>query len=174
MKKKLNTSLSSKVYILLCIFLLPFLPGLSGCASHSAVSPLENVVAIWDVEGLGGSGADQADLGEFIAAKVMEVFSLSGSYSVVEREKLLLALEELELGTTELVDESTRLRLGHLLKARYMVFGGYFLVGDTMRLDLRLVEVDTGAIIRAASRETAADNIQGWIEAAAVAARELL
>ncbi len=131
-------------------------------------------MAIWDVEGLGGSEADMADLGEFIAAKVMEVFGDSGQYSVVEREKLLLALEELQLGTTELVDESTRLRLGRLLKARYMVFGGYFLVGDTMRLDLRLVEVDTGAIIRASSRETAADNLQGWIKAAEVAAQELL
>jgi hypothetical protein len=92
---------------------------------------------------------------------------------VIERQRLLLALEELRLGTTSIVDESTRLKLGKIVAARFMVFGGYQVVGDKMRLDLRLVEVETGKIKKAVQKITSSANLQEWIDMAGRAAEEL-
>jgi len=86
---------------------------------------------------------------------------------------LVLALEELNLGTTSLVDESTRLQIGRIVQAQLMVFGGYQVIADHMRLDLRLVEVQTGKILKAAKQITSGTDMSSWLKAAAEAAAEL-
>lgn len=96
-----------------------------------------------------------------------------GKYSVVERERLLLALEELRLGTTSLVDESSRLELGRLVGAQLMVFGGYQIIGEMMRVDLRLVEVESGKVLKAVEKTTSAADLSGWLNATRKAAEEL-
>jgi hypothetical protein len=55
-----------------------------------------------------------------------------------------------------------------------MVFGGYFVLGDMMRLDLRLVEVETGSIVKAAQKTTSAGDLNGWLRVAQQAAEELI
>ncbi len=96
-----------------------------------------------------------------------------GEYSVVERERLLLALEELRLGTTSLVDERFRLDLGRLVGARLMVFGGYQIIGEVMRVDLRLVEVESGKVLKAVEKTTSAADLSGWLSAVSEAVEEL-
>jgi len=54
-----------------------------------------------------------------------------------------------------------------------MVFGGYQIIGDKMRLDLRLVEVETGKIKKAVHRIASSTNLQEWIDMAGRAAEEL-
>jgi len=93
---------------------------------------------------------------------------------VVERKRLVLALEELRLGTTSLVDEATRLRLGKIVGARWMIFGGYMVVAGKMRLDLRLVEVETGKVRKAAQKTTASSDFTEWMATTRSAAEELL
>lgn len=53
-----------------------------------------------------------------------------------------------------------------------MVFGGYQSIGRQMRLDLRLVDVETGRVVKAVQRTTTGD-VTAWIEAAGEAAAEL-
>lgn len=60
------------------------------------------------------------------------------------------------------------------LAARFMVFGSYFLLGSMMRLDLRLVEVETSRILKAAQKFTAAGDLNGWLKAVEQAAAELI
>ncbi len=71
-------------------------------------------------------------------------------------------------------NESTRLKIGRIVGARFMVFGGYFVLGDKMRLDLRLVEVETGSIVKAAQKTTSAGDLNGWLRVARQAAEELI
>jgi curli biogenesis system outer membrane secretion channel CsgG len=92
---------------------------------------------------------------------------------VVERERLLLALQELNLATTSLTDESTRLQIGRIVGAQLMIFGGYQVIVDKMRLDLRLVEVESGSILKAAEKTTSATDVSEWLRAAREAALEL-
>ena len=132
----------------------------------------EVTVAVWDLEDLSPSTSIRPDLGELLSGRIIETLS-EKEYTVIERERLLLALQELNLGTTSLVDETTRLKLGKLMGARYMVFGGYQIIGGQMRLDLRMVEVETGKVLKSVQKTTAAGDLSGWIDAARKAAEGL-
>ena len=68
------------------------------------------------------------------------------SIQIVEREKLESLLKEIELGESKFMDESTAQKLGKGLGAGYMLTGSYFIMGETMRIDARLVNVGTGEV----------------------------
>lgn len=126
------------------------------------------------MEDLSPPGSPFSDIGELLSSQIITTFKDSEKYTVVEREQLLLALEELNLGTSEIADESTRLRLGKFVGAKFMIFGGYIVVENTMRLDLRLVSVETGTILKTATRVTPASDINTWLTVTSNAAKELL
>jgi TolB-like protein len=149
---------------------------LAGCASTGTSpggQPGNAVVAIWDLDNLSPQTTAFPDLGELMAAKVIEVFKRSPTITVVERERLLLALEELNLGTSEVVDESTRLQLGRIVQAQQMVFGCYMVVEDAVRIDLRLVDVQTGVVTRTSQKIAASGDLDSWFAATEEAAREI-
>jgi hypothetical protein len=154
------------------IFLL-----LAGCAGMPEDSVdigygPEMAVAVWDLEDFSLGLQNRPDLGEFISARVIETIRACG-HTLVERQRLLLALEELNIGSSTLADEATRLEIGRMVGARLMVFGGFQVIGEKMRLDLRLVEVERGLIIRAASKTISASDMNAWLSGAAEAADEL-
>lgn len=130
-------------------------------------------IAIWDLDDLSPVTNGRPHLGELLTSQVIEGLKKKGQYTIVERERLLLVLEEQRLGTTSLVDESTRLKLGRLLGARRMIFGGYQVIGAQMRLDLRLLDVESGKVLKAVQKTVTAADWQGWLEAAKKAAEEL-
>lgn len=146
---------------------------LIGCASSLSKGERGGSIAVWDLDDLSLRKGTQLHLGEILSGKIIEVLKDRGDYVVVERQRLLLALEELRLGTTHLVDETTRLKLGKMLGAKWMVFGGYQVVGDQMRLDLRLVEVETGKVKKAIQKISSASPLEGWLEVTKRAAEEL-
>jgi hypothetical protein len=149
----------------------------SGCAAPAEKADLFSrggAVAVWDLEDLSPVPPPVPDLGELLSGAVIEAVRSVETYSVVEREKLLLALEELHLGSSEIAEENTRLRLGRLVGANWMIFGGYQVVGDVMRLDIRRVHVATGRVTGAVKKEIVASDVGMWIEGAREAALELL
>jgi len=150
------------------------LASFNGCASAPHVENEVCTVAVWDLVNYSQPGTVASDLGELLAAKIIETLENSGAYKVIERERLILVLEEQNLGTTPIVDESTRLKIGQIVGARCMVFGSYFVVADTMRLDLRLVEVETGSILKATQKSASAIDVSEWLNIAQEAAQELI
>ena len=149
------------------------------CAPQQAKKPASLVekggaVVVWDLEDLSPIPPAMPDLGELLSGAVIDSVQSAGPYTVVEREKLLLALEELSLGTSEIADQDTQLQLGRIVGARWMIFGGYQVVGETMRLDMRRVDVATGQVVGAVKKEVAASDVGRWLEGAREAARELL
>lgn len=162
-----------RIWLFLSVCLL-----LYGCAT-APVSKGKGAVAIWDLENLSIPGAENPgfnldDMGELLSSKIIEALNRESDLTIVERERLVLALEELNIGSTSLVDETTRLKVGKIVGAKMMVLGGYMVVGEQMRLDLRLVEVETGKILSAAQRIVAASDMSAWLKAAEEAAGELL
>ncbi len=146
---------------------------LVGCATiYDPVKPGTSI-AVWDLENVTVQQDTLPNLGEMLSAKVIETLK-SHHYLVVEREKLLLALEELGLGTTALVDESTRLTIGNMIGAKLMVFGGYQVVGGLMRMDLRIIDVETGSVVKAGEKTVSAGDLSGWIDAAENVTLELI
>ena len=68
------------------------------------------------------------------------------SIQIVEREKLESLLKEIGLGESKFMDESSAQKLGKGLGAGYILTGSYFIMGETMRIDARLVDVGTGKV----------------------------
>lgn len=154
---------NSKPACLLVVFIIL----LTGCATNQVLNKNNTrVVAVWDLENNCLPGESfYADIGELLTAGIIESFQSKEGYQVIERERLLLALEELNLGTTALADEATRLEIGKMLGAQLMVFGGYQAIAKTARLDLRVVEVETGKIFKAAQQTFAAASVSNWMQA---------
>ena len=151
------------------VFLILF----SGCATTTDTQTGPATIAVWDLEDLNYDESSRPDLGQILSSGVMETIRDKESYQVLERQQLLLVLEELNLGSSDLADENTRLRIGKIAGANQMVFGAYQVLGDTMRIDLRLVDVSTGKIVRAAQKTTMDSGISAWLDAARNAALEL-
>ncbi|MFT7520471.1 MAG: TolB-like protein [Kiritimatiellia bacterium] len=71
---------------------------------------------------------------------------------VVERSQLQSVMDELALGHSGTVDKKTAAKLGNLLGAEWLLMGGYFELAGTLRIDARLVNVETGEILHAQGR----------------------
>ncbi|MEW6486364.1 MAG: FlgO family outer membrane protein [Thermodesulfobacteriota bacterium] len=142
----------------------------AGCASVPPAPP-HGPVAVWDLDDL-TAARTQPELGEVLGGQAAEAFRVRG-YPVVERQRLAALLAELELGSGVLADEATRLRLGRLAGARQMVFGGYQSFGGQVRVDLRLVDVETGKILQAAQGTGPAGDWTALLRAADDAASAL-
>ncbi len=156
------------------IIILLIIGWIGGCATSPGQYGESRVLAVWDLENFSPTEESiNPDLGELLSAKVIETIQEAGTYTVVSRERLLLALEELNLGASSLVNEATRLEIGKMIGAEWMIFGGYHVIGDTMRLDLRLVEVETGKILKAVKQTVLTINLIAWLEAAKKATNSL-
>jgi curli biogenesis system outer membrane secretion channel CsgG len=113
------------------------------------------------------------DLGDLLSSRIIETVQQEG-YTTIEREKLEIALRELNLGSSSLADSSTQLRIGRIAGASRMIFGAYQVVGNQMRLDLRVVEVETGRILKSSEKTAGGGDLSGWLKAAEAAAKELI
>lgn len=141
-----------------------------GTGSGDTVVP----IAVWDVESLNPAGNAQTGMVEIFTGQIMARLGENKSYQVVERQQLLKAMEELSIGSSELADPGTRLKLGRLLGAKQMVFGAFQQIGGQVRLDLRRVDVSTGKILKTANAMAAAGDINSWITAADQLAKSLV
>jgi hypothetical protein len=160
------------------VFIL-FALAMMGCASSqgrlppaSAGAPI--TVAVWQLEDLSIAGTAPPDLGDVLSGEIVETAGRSAGYRVVERQRLQLALRELELGSSELADPSVQLHIGRIVGARRMIFGAYQVFGKTMRLDLRLVDVETSKVLKAVERTAPGEDLPAWLKAAREATQDLL
>jgi TolB-like protein len=69
------------------------------------------------------------------------------SLRIVERSRLNDVLGELKLGKGSFIDPKTAQKLGRGLAAQYLLGGAYALAGDTLRIDARLIRVETGEVV---------------------------
>lgn len=67
-------------------------------------------------------------------------------YEIVEREQLKALITEQKISNSDMFDSSSSAKIGKLLGANYIVFGSFFSFLDTLRIDAKLVEVETGRI----------------------------
>ena len=72
-----------------------------------------------------------------------------GKVRIVERSRLEAALKELQLGMTGIVDEETAARVGKAVGASAIMVGSFLKIGDLIRINARLIDVQTGEVIMA-------------------------
>jgi len=125
--------------------------GLAARAAHGAEAPAPRgptvAVLYFDYQ---GKRDDLAVLKTGLAQMLISDLGTGDSYRLVERARLQALLDEQKLGQTGKLDGATAARVGKLLGAQLMVLGSFFDLGPTLRVDARLVDVETGKILHTA------------------------
>ena len=93
-------------------------------------------------------------LAQGLAEIMITEFQQVESIRVVERQRLRTLLDELKLSQSGLLSPETSVTVGKMLGAKYLVFGGFMVtMNNKIRIDVRIVEVETGLTVKA-SEET--------------------
>lgn len=144
----------------------------AGPSGHEAGMGRRSVAvpAFEDLSPLNEAAEDVSDL---LTAKAIEAIQDRGDYDVVERQRLASVLEELNIGTSQMADRENQLKLGAITGAGLMVFGTFQIIENQLRLDVRLVDVESGQVLNAVSAMAAENNLHGWLDTAAKATAEL-
>jgi TolB-like protein len=70
--------------------------------------------------------------------------------NLVERADLLRVIEEMKMAQAGFIDEKTAQQVGRLVGAQHLLLGSFvYLPNGKIRLDARIVEVETGRILKA-------------------------
>jgi len=155
------------------LILLSVVLAVTGCVEKTVSEPKIGV-AVWDLEDLSPGPDQHPEVGELLSGQIIETLGQQKNLSVVEREKLVTVLQELNIGSSELSEESTRLKIGRFAGAQMMIFGAYQIIVGQVRIDLRLVDVETGRVLRAEEKSLEEiEGVPGMLKAAKDAAAAL-
>jgi len=97
-------------------------------------------------------------LGKGMASMLITELTKVKAFKVVERERLNDVLAELKLAQTGVIEQSTAQKIGKLLGAQTLLLGSFMnSFGSKMRVDLRIVETETGLTLKA-------EEVTGYLE----------
>ncbi|RKY59390.1 MAG: hypothetical protein DRP94_03685, partial [Candidatus Latescibacterota bacterium] len=106
------------------------------------------VIAVVDFTNV-GKDPQLEGLVKGIPESVTTYLGKKGKVRIVERSRLEAALKELQLGMTGIVDEETAARVGKAVGASAIMVGSFLKIGDLIRINARLIDVQTGEVIMA-------------------------
>ena len=107
-------------------------------------------VAVVEFEAEGLEAKDRG-FASTVTSYVEEEISRSLIFFLVDRKNIARLLSEMELSVSGLFDESTVPRLGELRSAQALIVGRVDTSGDTFRVSMKLVDVETGIVSAATS-----------------------
>ncbi|HET8656275.1 MAG TPA: FlgO family outer membrane protein [Longimicrobiaceae bacterium] len=108
-----------------------------------------HTVAVLDFDNNSGK-PDYDSLGKGIAAMMVTDLSNVQGIQLVERQHLHDLVDELNLQQTQYVDSATAGKIGRLAGADYVVVGSLTAIDPRMRIDTRVLRVQTGEIVKTA------------------------
>lgn len=120
-------------------------------------------VAVLPFENGGSYGSSQEDydaLRRGIAGLLLSELNASASVRLVDRQETQRLLDEQSLGASGRVDAATAAQVGRLVGARYMITGTFIDLYGTFRLDARIIDVETGEILRTVRADPRLTNVQ--------------
>ncbi|MCP4868154.1 MAG: hypothetical protein GY898_05500 [Proteobacteria bacterium] len=94
----------------------------------------------------GSADAELAPLGKGLQSMLTTDLSAVAAIKLVERSRLREIQDEIALGEGGAVDPATATRFGKLAGASHLLAGSFTVLGDTMRLDARLFDVEDGSV----------------------------
>lgn len=111
--------------------------------------PTLAVLDLRDGGSIGPDAQDLSNLGTGIAMMLTTEMMRNPRVDMVERDRIRELVAEQKLSLSGMVDESTAIEVGKLVGARYMLFGSYTDVMSRLRIDVRVVNVETGRLEKA-------------------------
>ena len=97
------------------------------------------------------NGSDNAELSRLrkgLADMLISDLSKIKMLNVIERARLEEILKEQKLNNSKEFDASTATKVGKLLGVQYILTGAFFDLMGSMRMDARIIDVETGKIIK--------------------------
>jgi len=94
--------------------------------------------------------SDYDPLGRGISSMMISDLSSVKGIQLVERERMQDLIKEIDAQHTSYFDSTTSVRAGKLIGAEYVVVGAIASVKKQMRIDTRVVRVETGEIVKTA------------------------
>lgn len=133
-----------KLFNLIIIFSLLIIFYSNGQASVKTIALLDfSNNSLFDKE-------KYSSLSSGLAEIMITELSKVQAFKLVERKKLNSLIEEMQLSQSGLMSEESSVEVGKLMGAQYLVFGSYMVdTKDKVRIDVRIVEVETGLTIKA-------------------------
>lgn len=98
------------------------------------------------------------ELGSFISEELTTRLFKTKRFSVVERQLISRVLEEQRLNLTGAIDDSTARKIGKILGVDAICTGTISDLGETLKINARLISPETGAIFAVASTEVIKDD----------------
>lgn len=100
-----------------------------------------------------GALSERDGFSTVLTAELGDHLNASGRVKVVERVMVDRLLQELNLGTSELADKETALRLGRILAARLIGTGSLLFTPQSTLLSLRLIDTETTTIPQVTTKQ---------------------
>lgn len=85
------------------------------------------------------------------AMLITDLQQSAGAMTIIEREKIQSLLKEVALSQSGSVDKATAVRVGRILGAQAIAFGSFMVLMDQVRIDVRIVKVETSEMLMAES-----------------------
>jgi len=124
-------------------------PGYRAASPRPDAVPPKKTVAVLDFDN--HSGDSKYDpLGKGIAAMMISDLSAVDGLQLVEREHLKDLIEELQLQQSDYFDPATAGKIGQFTGADYVVVGAISALDPDVRIDTRVLRVESGEIVKTA------------------------
>ena len=117
--------------------------------SHPGAHAGARVLAVLNFDNNTGS-ADYDPMGRGIAAMLISDLAASPELQLVERERMQDVLKEQKMQQEAMFDSSTAVKAGRLLGAEFIATGSLAAAAQELRIDVRLIRVATGEIVKTA------------------------
>jgi hypothetical protein len=117
------------------------------CALCAHAEQSRPILSILDLRTSGVSKADADVLLDYLSSHLVE----SGEYTIIDRSQRETVLKEIEFSQSDCTDEACQLRIGKLLSANRIVIGSIGKLEQTYLLNLKMIEVETGRLLKAVS-----------------------
>jgi TolB-like protein len=89
-----------------------------------------------------------APLSKGLAAMLItDLNNNQSAIELIERNEIQVLLQEIALGQSGSVDESTAVDVGKILGAQSIAFGSFMVLGANVRMDVRIIKVETSELI---------------------------
>ena len=154
--------------ILFLLLVTTFPAPVRGAEEDIYEDPGLRTVAVWDFENTTMAGLGDITQVDYLVRAIPEMVVTKLVYipnlKVVERVHLREALEELNLGSGALSSDKSKLKLGRISGAKYMIFGNFMAMGPSIQVSLRVVEVETSLMAFVDNRDGAIANLSPMLE----------
>ncbi len=115
----------------------------------TAVEPAPSVatIAILDFQGIGVSAQEAQVLTNRLGTQMVQL----GTYHVIERGQMEQILQEQDFQLTGCTTNECAVEIGQLIGAQQMLAGSFGKLGTVYTIDMKIIDVETGRILRSTS-----------------------